>query len=484
MRAILYIRVSTDEQADKGYSQRNQDEVLHKYCELRSIAVHDTVYEDHSAKTFNRPQWAKMLSGLKKTKGRHPVNLILFTKWDRFSRNTADAYQMIGTLRSLGIEPQAIEQPLDLSIPENKMMLAFYLAVPEVENDRRALNIFHGTRRAKKEGRWVSKAPVGYINRSTEDGRKYIRPLEPQAAIMRFAFNEIATGKYATDQVWKLARQKGLNCGRKNFWNLVRNPIYCGKIIVQPFQDENLQLVDGQHEPLISKELFDKVQEILAGRKMRRGTKTASLSMMPLRGFLICPLCGKLLTGSPSKGRSAFYYYYHCSKGCTARFKTETVNEAFIGLMKTLVPKRPFRDLFKEVARDVFKQETANRERQRKQSLAQIETLQTRLKKSRDLLLRDAISVTDYQDLKTECEDQMNAIHSVLANLPDMTVAVTQLLNRHSKRLLDLQDLYVHALLEDKRKLISRLFTEQLHYVNAAFDKKDLRPIISLITIN
>jgi len=45
-------------------------------------------------------------------------------------------------LRKLAIEPQAIEQPLDLSIPENKMMLAFYLAAPEVENDRTALNTF------------------------------------------------------------------------------------------------------------------------------------------------------------------------------------------------------------------------------------------------------------------------------------------------------------------------------------------------------
>ena len=70
------------------------------------------------------------------------TNLILFTKWDRFSRNAGDAYQMINILTKLGIEPQAVEQPLDLSIPENKMMLAIYLAAPEVENDRRALNTF------------------------------------------------------------------------------------------------------------------------------------------------------------------------------------------------------------------------------------------------------------------------------------------------------------------------------------------------------
>ena len=61
MTADLYIRVSTDEQADKGYSQRDQDERLHKYCEANQIEVRKVIYEDHSAKTFNRPQWNILL---------------------------------------------------------------------------------------------------------------------------------------------------------------------------------------------------------------------------------------------------------------------------------------------------------------------------------------------------------------------------------------------------------------------------------------
>jgi site-specific DNA recombinase len=73
-----------------------------------------------------------MLNKYKKDKGK-TTDLLLFTKWDRFSRNAGDAYQMINMLRKLAIYPQAIEQPLDLTIPENKMMLAFYLAAPKVE---------------------------------------------------------------------------------------------------------------------------------------------------------------------------------------------------------------------------------------------------------------------------------------------------------------------------------------------------------------
>src|SRR5580704_1379984 len=170
--ADLYIRVSTDEQAEKGYSQRSQEELLRRYCHLNNISVRQVIFEDHSAKTFNRPQWKKYLLDLKRNKGK--ADFVLFIKWDRFSRNAGDAYQMINILRKLGVEPQAIEQPLDLSVPENKMMLAFYLAAPEVENDRRALNTLHGMRRARKEGRWMGPAPFGYANKVTEDGKKYI----------------------------------------------------------------------------------------------------------------------------------------------------------------------------------------------------------------------------------------------------------------------------------------------------------------------
>jgi site-specific DNA recombinase len=181
--ADLYIRVSTDEQADKGYSQRSQEELLRKYCDINNISVRKVMFEDHSAKTFVRPEWKAYLLELKKHKGK--ADLVLFLKWDRFSRNAGDAYQMINTLRKLGVEPQAIEQPLDLSIPENKMMLAFYLAAPEVENDRRALNVIHGMRRARKEGRYMGLAPIGYTNKTDEAGRKYIAINEPQAGILR-----------------------------------------------------------------------------------------------------------------------------------------------------------------------------------------------------------------------------------------------------------------------------------------------------------
>jgi Resolvase, N terminal domain len=88
-KADLYIRVSTDEQAEKGYSQRSQAEGLQKYCENHSIEVRKIIFEDHSAKTFMRLSWQKLLFKFKRKRG--VTDYILFTKWDRFSVNKNDA---------------------------------------------------------------------------------------------------------------------------------------------------------------------------------------------------------------------------------------------------------------------------------------------------------------------------------------------------------------------------------------------------------
>lgn len=383
--ADLYIRVSTDEQADKGYSQRSQEELLRRYCEINKITIRKVILEDHSAKTFNRPEWKKYLLDLRKHKNQS--DLVLFLKWDRFSRNAGDAYQMINTLRKLGIEPQAIEQPLDLSIPENKMMLAFYLAAPEVENDRRALNVIHGMRRARKEGRYMGLAPIGYANRTDESGRKFIAPNEPQASIMRWAFEKVAEGIFNTEQVFKMAKEKGFAATKNQFWFSIRNPVYCGKIFIAKYKDEEARFVKGLHEPIISEALYYKVQDVLDGRK--RGQyrlKVASNATMPLRSFLICPICSKILTGSASKGRNKYYSYYHCFDGCTCRFTADHVNDVFIEELRKYIPRKEMTDIYKITLSEAWHEQTNHLQDDRRQLLAQIKELEGRLSYTRDLL--------------------------------------------------------------------------------------------------
>jgi site-specific DNA recombinase len=478
--AYLYIRVSTDEQADKGYSQRNQEELLRKYCQVQGIAVERVIYEDHSAKTFNRPAWQSMLTALKKKKTGRP-GFLLFTKWDRFSRNAGDAYQMISILRELGMEPQAIDQPLDLAIPENKMMLAFYLAAPEVENDRRALNIFHGMRRARKEGRWISSAPTGYANKSYEDGRKYIAINEPQAAVMRWAFNEIATGKYSVEQIWKAAKKKGLSCGRNNFWNLIRNPVYCGQIIIPAYKDEPLRLVRSQHEAIISEAVFDRAQRVLNRSRRQQRTKMTVPSRLPLRGFLKCPECTRMLSGSPSKGCRTWYYYYHCSSSCGVRFNAGVVNEAMIAELKCYLPRPPYQTLIKKIITDALRAQFSAQQNQQQLAQKQLEDQQNRFNRAKDLLLAGDLDAADYREIKKDTNDKIATLQERFATFINPSETVYKVLKKFDKVLLDLAFIYQKADTAGKRKLVTLLFPENLVYNADGFAIKRIGAVLRLV---
>lgn len=479
--ANLYIRVSTDEQADKGYSQRNQDETLQWYCQLQGITVGQIIYEDHSAKTFNRPAWQSMLSAFKKKSAAKP-SYILFTKWDRFSRNAADAYQMINFLRTHGVEPQAIEQPLDLTIPENKMMLAFYLAAPEVENDRRALNVFHGMRRAKKEGRWMATAPIGYKNKSHENGHKYIAIDEPIAEIVRWAFEEIARGKNSIDQVWKNARQKGLCCTRSNFASLIRNPVYCSKLIIPEYKDEPMQIVQAQHQSIVSETLFEDVQRVLDSRK-RLKNKISMPSKIVLRGFLKCPKCNRMLTGSQSKGCRSHYSYYHCSSTCGIRFNADLINDALAAELKKYCVNKKVIYLFKKIFDDAKKEKNVVIRNKIKKITTQLAHQRHCFQRAKDLLLLGDLDATDYREIKKDTEIQISTLTQMLSELSPPLEVVDRFYSDQEIIMFNLSFIYLTADISQKRKLIGYLFPKNLTYYSNSFHDMQIDNVLKLIYV-
>ncbi len=461
--ADLYIRVSTDEQADKGYSQRDQEERLRRYCVYHSIEIRNVIFEDHSAKTFNRPEWKKLILNLKKYKNR--IDIVLFTKWDRFSRNTGDSYMMISILRKLGVEPQAIEQPLDMSIPESKLMLAFYLAQPEVDNDRRALNVFYGMRRARKEGRYMGLAPIGYQNKSHEDGRKYIAPKEPEASIIRWAYEELARGIFNTEQVLLQARQKGFTGAKSLFWVAMRNPVYCGKIFIPQFKDEESHFVKATHEAIISENLYYIVQDVLDGRKREQyAPKIIGDDKLPLRGFLICPKCGKLLTGSTSKGRHKYYSYYHCFGNCAHRFRAEPVNQLLLDELDQYIPQAEIKKLYAILIAETYYEQTKEIQLEKKQVLAQIKEYEQRLTNARDLIASRKIDEDDFRPMKSGYLEQINRLEKKLNTILNDTDDIEGLLNEGIERLLKLDEGCKKGDLGDMRGLIGRIYPDNLTY--------------------
>src|SRR3546814_12676774 len=87
--------------------------------------------------------------------------------------------------------------------------------------------------------------------------------------------------------------------------NRIRNPIYCGKIVVPKYQDEEEYTVRGQHEPIITESLFSEVQDVLNGKNRfteKTRTKTVSLDILPLHGFLRYPKCSRMPSCRASNG--------------------------------------------------------------------------------------------------------------------------------------------------------------------------------------
>lgn len=402
--AYLYVRVSTDEQRRKGYSLPEQEDRLLKYCAFNDIEVKGVFREDFSAKTFNRPEWKSLITEVRRNVSKEE-NAILFVKWDRFSRNIELAYEMIGILRKYHVTPMAIDQPIDFSVPESSVMLAVYLSIPEAENSRRALNTINSIRKAKELGRYPNKAPIGYINLSALDGRKYIAPKQPEANIIKWSFQQLAKNCYTIEEVRRMASARGLKCSRSYFWKLIRNPVDCGFVMLVS-EAEQIQLINGIHQPLISVSLFDEVQGIITTRRKVTNKRNEAKETLILTGYLICPECSKKLRGSFSKGSTKWYPYYHCSGSCKVRFKAELINENYTEQLKRLTLLTGSIELFKLVLADTnvntlhikYLQEQALLKKQLKEQ-------EVLISKARKLFVADKLRFDDFRELKKDYQE-------------------------------------------------------------------------------
>jgi DNA invertase Pin-like site-specific DNA recombinase len=474
-RAIIYVRVSTDEQSEKGYSLQHQEDRLRLYCQHQNIEIVGFYKEDHSAKTFERPAFNELLAFLKKN--RNAADLLLFLKWDRFSRNAGDAYFMINKLNRMGVEPQAIEQPLDLNIPENKIMLAFYLAAPEVENDRRSLNTIAGMRRAMKDGRYVTVAPKGYKNIRNELNKPIIVPCK-DAPLVKWVFEEVAKGILTVKDVWRMAKRKGLNVGRSNIWYLLRNPIYCGKIFLPAYKDEKAMLVRGLHEPIISEELFYEVQDVLDGRKRKAVSKYTAKEELPLRGFLKCPRCGRNLTGSAAKGNGGIYFYYHCQLGCKERQKAEKANDRFVKRLGCAITKEKYITLFEKVAEHTYRQNSRHQSNTADAIQAEINKHRLRIANAQQLMLDGELSAADYREIKSRYEQEIEQLERKKKGVSQVDDNLVEYASATAELLRNLPTYYKKATLPVKQKLVGSICSGKLVFNENDYQTMEFNDII------
>ena len=156
-----------------------------------------------------------------------------------------------------------------------------------------------------------------------------------------------------------------------------------------------------QHEAHIHEALFYEAQEVLDGKRKGQRKKDVADDQIPLRGFLVCPRCGRLLTGSGSKGRKYRYNYYHCRSACGALYRADFVNGAFERELRKYVSHKTATELYKEVLLVAWNAKGHDQRQRKRALLKQIDELNGRIAKGRELLLAGDIDAVDFKTIKT-----------------------------------------------------------------------------------
>lgn len=456
---VLYIRVSTDEQKEKGFSLQAQEHKLRQFCKDRKWNVLEVFSEDYSAwKGFERPAYKKAKEYI--IKHHKNIHHLLFTQWSRFSRDALHSYNEILALSKLKIEANAIEQWVDSSVPENKFLQAIYFIAPQIENDRLSLRTKAGMDEAVRQGRWLWKAPFGYSN---DQLTKLIVPDPVKKDIVKKVFSLYASGSYSIEEVRKKVEEDGCDLSKQGFINLLTNPLYTGQIPVRDNKGKIVELHKAIHEPLVSHDIFDSVQAVLNGKRKPYQGKTKG-NDLPLKGSLVCPNCGKTMTGSASKGNGGYYHYYHCQRkyGCKTAFKASVANSEFEGYLQQFQANNEAITLYSAILEDVFNVGDVEREQKRAFLEKGIENVKKQIAELDEKLMTDSLPLERYNRISEGLEEKQNDMILQHATLGKSKTEFASYIKYSVSLLSDISGYYSTASLTAKQKLIGSIFPEKI----------------------
>jgi site-specific DNA recombinase len=486
---ILYVRVSTDEQAEKGYSLKFQQTSLEYYCEQMGYNVLKVYKEDHSAKDFNRPQWIELRKYVKANK--MAVSTVLFTKWDRFSRNVEQALTVIREFDSMGVGLNASEQSLEMSNPDNKMVLSIYLTASQVEREKISSRTQSGMYQAKSEGYYAGKAPFGYdsirngikAERGQFKGKRAMLVPNEHAHFVRKAFESVAQGFEPIEKVRHRLTREGMDVKKSAFHRMLRNVLYAGKIVVPEYKKEPSRVVDGVHKAIIDMKTYEKVQMAFRdSKKNKKRNETAVESDFPIRNFLTCGICGGHLTGSYSKGRTKKYGYYHCRGGCPTRIGIEKTHDSVSKVLNDIQINPNIKDLFGLVLKDKLEEDAEFSIKRKKEINLKLDEINRLLDNADDKYLIGELAKENYDRIQIRYSDEKMALRVELDSLEKLNEDISLYIEDGLKLLLNLGGLFVESENEGKQTLLGSLFSEKLLIGNEGCRTTSVNGVVEVLT--
>ena len=309
---FLYARKSTDEPERQVLSIEAQLFELREFAKKENLNIVREFVESKTAKEPGREIFNDMVACIEKNEAEG----ILAWHPDRLARNSIDGGRIIYLVDTGKITTLKFPTFWFDPTPQGKFMLSIAFGQSKYYVDNLSENIKRGIRQKLRNGIWPAWAPLGYLNDKNQ--RKIVVDKEKAKYIKR-AFEMYSTGEYPLAQLRKIINSIGL-VGKKNkvlsvsnYQYMLKNPIYCGIIRYKG------ELYDGKHEPIITKKLFDKCQEVMA-RKSK--PKTPKLKPYIYRGLFRCGECGCFITTETQKGHN----YLRCTKRkvrCSQKYARE-----------------------------------------------------------------------------------------------------------------------------------------------------------------
>ncbi len=481
INVIIYSRVSTDEQAQKGFSLKYQEESLKWYCERMGYNVLDSYKEDHSAKNFNRPEWSKLKSYVKANK--KEVHKVLFVKWDRFSRNIEQALTVIREFDKMGIELNASEQYLDMTNSDNKMVLSIYLTAGEVERDKISSRTINGTYQAKKEGYFTGKAPYGYDNFRDEFKKSTLKP-NKYSHLVKMAFDEVAMNIEPVETIRKRLKDAGMKLEKSAFSLLLKNTVYIGKIEVPEFKKESAMTVNAKHEAIVDLETFYRVQDVFKNKRWY-GIKPCHKNLgFPMRDFLICNVCGGQITGSTSQGRSKKYAYYHCRNKCETRVSVEDAHNKIADLLSGLQINPNVKELFTDVLINSESEINGNTKNHLKNLVERQKNLKTKIEGAEDMMLDKEITPETFNNIVSRVNKELMNVNTEIEICSSKRDSMKSYVDSGLELLMNLDNLFISSDYDGKRILAGSLFTQKLIFGNDDCRTTQVNEVISVLTRN
>lgn len=303
MRAVVYARYSSHNQGEQSIEGQLHD--AYQFAEQEGYTIiREYIDRAITGKTDARPQFQRMIDDAPKGQ----FAFVIVWKLDRFARNRYDSAIYKARLKKYGVKVVSVKESIT-DAPEGIILEGMLESMAEYYSANLSQNIRRGLRETTSKGLFCGgTVPFGY-----KSVNQKLVPDENTAPIMRKIFEDYGAGVPMKEIIEGL-KAKGITATRggelsyTSFMYQLSNPAYIGKAMYQG------KVVPGLCEPLISDELFQRVQDIMKARAHAPGAGKAKVNYL-LQGKIFCGHCGAAMNGESGRSHTGTIYNYYCCRG-------------------------------------------------------------------------------------------------------------------------------------------------------------------------